>query len=471
MSAIHFSTALSFYIVLNIPDFQSFLIAPFDSKHDFESGQFERINNNELVSRLKKSDTAIDGCSKISLAERFTDVYPSRNKYGKDIGLLEIRLKDCIVNCSVQIRFENNRIYLYEWGTGVLVTQVSVTPHNITSASALKELEKEINEIFRQQFLRIVRVFIHEFALYASDMHFNEMPLRTHDNSEFNLAWIHTIYCFWGSDYFKADMGVMGWELNNDMVREFSNLLHQVPEDMSPAPERYVFYGWGSSLIVIKHHTLREHLDTIYSIIFLMQIIQNISLALYQLESTLNEKIYEIKPDRSEMKKGTKTYDERHSEIMNQISGIQQTRNSTFRFLEQFHYRSNVLIQNSDRLLLEKLENQWKLGDLESTITNKLNILEDRLREKSQFLYSKEQHDSLMKQDTLSKLFLWLTLVSLIGVSSQLVLLDPVNSLLSHRNFFWSHFFWALLLSFVIIMLVVFIYSAKIRNRIPHFRS
>jgi hypothetical protein len=65
MSAIHFSMALPFYIVLNIPDFRTFLIAPFDSKHDFESGQFERIDDNELVSRLKKSDTSIDGCSKI----------------------------------------------------------------------------------------------------------------------------------------------------------------------------------------------------------------------------------------------------------------------------------------------------------------------------------------------------------------------------------------------------------------------
>ena len=374
---------------------------------------------------------------------------------------------------GVQIRFENNRIYLYEWGTGVLVTQASVTPHDISSTSALRKLETDIKKIFKQQFLQIVRDFIHEFASYANAMHFKEMCLRNHDISETNLAWVHTIYCFWGRDYFKDDMGEMGWELKNEIVTELAKLLDQVPEDMSPVPERYVFYGWGSSLIFIKHDTLLEQLDTIKRIIFLMQITQNISLALSQLESTLNEKIYEIKPDHFEMKKGSKTYDEQHSEIMNQISKIQQARNSTFRFLEQFHYSTNPLIQNRERLLLEKLGNQWKLDDLEASIISKLNILEDTLREKSQFLYSKEQHDSLVKQDTLSKLFLALTLASIIGVLSQLVLLDPINSSLSKENFIWSHFFWALLLSLVIIILfvIIYFYSAKFRDRIPPFRS
>ncbi len=457
---------------MKIPDFRIFLIAPFDPKHDFEPGQFEGIDDNEVASLLEKSLTGIEGCSKIPFTEPFTDiVYPSKSRVGRNIGVLEIRLNDCMVNSGVQIRFENNRIYLYEWGTGVLVTQASVTRHNISSASALSQLESKIKEIFKQQFLQMVRTFVHEFTKYTAEKEFEEINLRIHENSETNLAWIHTIYCFWGKDYFKPNMGKMGWELKDEIVGELTNLLDQVLEDMSPVPERYAFYGWGSSLIFIKDDSLGQ-LETIKRIIFLMQTTQSICLSLGQLECTLNEIIYDIKPDDSELSKGNKTYDVQHSEIMKKISEIQIARNSTFRFLEQFHYSTSPLIQNRERLLREKLGNQWKLDDLEASITNKLNILENTLREKSQFLYSREQHDSLVKQDTLSNLFLALTLASIIGVLSQLVLLEPVNSSLSKEDIYQSHFLWALLISVVIILLFVITYKfTKLRNKILPVRS
>jgi hypothetical protein len=467
------------------------LIAPFDSKEDFAPGQFVGIDANEVASLLKKSVTGIEGCSKIPFTEPITDiVYPSKSKDGRNIGVLEIRLKDFMVNIGVQIRFENNRIYLYEWGTGVLVTQASVTPyegtgvlvtqasvthHNNWSTSAIRKLESKIKKIFKQQFLQIVRTFIHEFTKYTMEKNPEKIPLRTHDNSEIKLAWIHTIYCFWGTNYFKGDMGKMGWVLCDDTVGELTNLLDQVIEDMSPVPERYAFYGWGSSLIVIKHETLIAQLETIKRIIFLMQITQSICLSLSQLESTLNEKIYDIKPDDSELSKGSNTYDVQHSDIMEKLSEIQITRISTFKFLEQFHFSTSPLIQNRERLLREKLGNQWKLDDLEASIINKLNILENTLREKSQFLDSKEQHDSLVKQNTLGTLFLGLTLASIIGILSQLVLLEPVNTSLSKEDIYRSHFLWALLISSVVIAVVVIIYKkfTLLRNKIlpDHSRS
>lgn len=455
---------------MNISEYRTFLIAPFDTGHNFEAGQFESMNEDKLTIRLKESYPGIDECSKISLAEQFSDVYPSRNRRVKQISLLKIGLADYQLTSPVQIKFQNNSVYLYEWGTGVLVTEVSIITQNITSGSSLKELENEIIKLFKKQFLTIAKGLIQKFILFTRDLDFKHIDLHTGDNSETSLAWVHSIYCMWGGEYFEKEMGIMGWELKDEIKREFSNLLDQVPEDMSPAIDTFVFYGWGRSLFVIKNSTIAEHLNTINRVIFLMQLVQNISLALYQLESILNERIYDIEPDRPNVKKGSGRYEERYSDITLQIAEIQRIRNSTFKFLEQFHYSSNILMQNSERLLLEKLENQWKLGNLETSIRDKLNILEDRLREKGQFLYSQEQHDSLIKQDSLNKLFLWLTLVSIVSVFSQLVILDPISNILSHHDFFLSQFFWTIILSVAIIMVLLFIYSVSLRNTLSRVR-
>lgn len=387
---------------------------------------------------------------------------------------------------SSRCRFEDNAIDFYESGTGIFSTRAKVIFNKQENIPSIVEAEKNARTIIAEKFNREISELNKRFTEFVIMKKLKTVKGLTYNDSKVGtLGWLHTVYHFCNDQYFKQS-DIHG-ELTDDIWRDLSVLIDQVPQDMSPFVDRYVFYGEGKSLIVAKRSVTAEDIQ---ALVRLIETYQYYCFGLYQLDTFLTKEMYAIDVEGTDTvdigrhhhteDKYEDKIDEQLGKLRGKIERLNVIRSSTIRYLEQFRYSSNIVFIAGQRPLIEKLEEQWGLDKLERGIRNKLNLFEQELRSEEQTLIETGQELTNFrqwiitnKQDYLNKLILLFTLVSLASVIAQLVILSPLNEAFPERtdDLFKSQLFIVLSVSGVFIVIVLLLYMRSMKKNKQKFST
>jgi len=471
-----------------------FIHGPFATRTYVDAGQLGSIDDEFLNQFLKEKKAKVREYHKQSVADRTRK--PKSSLFGNNERInngLKLSLTDEYVKNykSAQLRFQNNSIYFYESGTAMFSTEVMITFQKGVEIPLLRELEDFAKNFVLDKFGAQLLSFSNMFSEIISSKKLRLIPGIAIDSCKAgHLGWLHTVFCFENEQLFAEKPTEALGQLKDDALKDFSGLLEQIPEDMSPLVDRYVFYGWGRSLIVTKGNIERSE---IVRLVELLEVYQYFTFGLYQLDTFLIKEMYELDPRSHEPNlrfniEGFENIDELNAEELNGIRAMIQrldnVRSSTIRYLEQFRYSSNVVLISGERPLIQRLDDQWGLEHIERGIRNKLDLLDRELSSEEQALIAKEnslivqkqnqnirqQQLSLEEQSYLNKLILMFTVITLAGVISQLIVLSPLNEAFPEKthDFVSSQLFVVLVASGGAIVLVVILFrrfASKLKAR------
>ena len=126
------------------------------------------------------------------------------------------------------------------------------------------------------------------------------------------------------------------------------------------------------------------------------------------------------------------------------------------------------------RLLLEQIIKQWRLEQTENSIRNELNFIANEVESMEQSLLSIKQEQLTVqqellttKQNHLNKLALAFTLITVVGVTAQIVILSPLKTMFPEttKELLWtSQLFIVMLAAAALIGGAVAYYSHAIRK-------
>lgn len=467
---------------------------PFATRIYVDAGQLGSIDDEFLNQFLKEKKAKVREYHKQLLVDRTRKPKSSlfANIERIDNGL-RLTLTDEPVKPykSAQLRFENNSIYFYESGTAMFSTEVMITFQKGLEIALLRELEEFAKNFVLDNFGTQLLSFSNMFSEIISSKKLRLVPGIAVDSCKAgHLGWLHTVFYFENEQLFADKPTEALGQLKDDALKDLSGLLEQIPEDMSPLVDRYVFYGWARSLILTKGNIERSE---IVRLVELLEIYQYFTFGLYQLDTFLIKEMYELdlrshKPNLRFNIDGVENIDELNASELNDIRAMIQrldnVRSSTIRYLEQFRYSSNVVLISGQRPLIQRLEDQWGLEHIERGIRNKLDLLDRELSSEEQALIAKEnslivqkqnqnikqQEFFLEEQGYLSKLILMFTVITLAGVISQLIVLSPLNETFPEKthDFVSSQLFVVLLASGALIAFVLILFrrfASKLKAR------
>jgi hypothetical protein len=351
---------------MQVKELRFFIHGPFPTRKYIATGQIKLIDDNLLNQDLKDlkekkrikehhKQSIVDGTRKFN-----SSVFSNVERIDDGIRFVLPDFKE--ISESAEYRFESNAIYFYESGTGMFSTEVAVTFQQEQNISVVKEAEKFACSIVMDKLKNDILDSNKVFSEIIASNKLKELPGISSESFELgHLAWLHMVYFLKNDNFFKDDTNSVKGQLKDDVCRDFSLLLGQILEDMSPLVDRYVFYGWGRSLILTKSDARKEE---VIRLVRLLEIFQYFCFGLYQLDTFLTKEMHRLNiglSNKDEPVAAVEREDVVERELKKLRSEIrlrENIRSFTIRYLEQFRYSSNVVFVSGERALIEKLEEQ-----------------------------------------------------------------------------------------------------------------
>ncbi len=446
-------------------EFDMFIHGPFATGVYLDAGKLSSIDDDFLGELVRESKNQITHYSKESIP------YMERI-----IHCIKLVLRDNReVSNSIIYKFENNTIYLYECGTGLFSTQITVTfqgaekGDSIVSVQKAEEFARDIvPKKFDDVLLNIIDIFSNTVKKQAGKKD-NKKGIRhlTWIESDYfklgQLAWLHSVYYFCKPHFFER----LKSQAKENTPTDLSFLPDQIPHEISSSMGRYVFitdFGIGRSIFITKE-TFSE--EDIIRLRRLLETYQYFYYGLYQLDTLLLKKMYRGNVDFNHQKNSSESINERLKKLEIMIGQLDNLKSSVIRYLEQFRYGSTLLVGPAgQRSLVEELEKQWDMDRMEEGIRNKLDLFGRELSSNEQEVLAKQQERLTKEERNLNSLFLYVTLISLAGLTAQLLVLSPVSDTFRQKSniLYNMDLYFVLLFSAIIIGIVFYSYRRRLKN-------
>ena len=349
---------------------------------------------------------------------------------------------------EVKLTFKDNIVNYFAAGTGLLTSTVKV---ELERDIALEDI-KSINEDDFARFIRSKVIDAYNKIPKMSDFkdvaekHFsNVVPLdndtvpRTSGIWRDDVAWIHIIYWFYNENFFDFDGSLLA-----HTIKPFESLLYEdmisITNFVLPSKGKcYVYYGWGRSLILSKDN---GNYAQVKKAVTTLEICQFFFLALYVLNFFFSSKVIcelSYSKNDNDIKNDKEYLDKEISDIRE----IKKVLNVATKLLEQYKNIFQIMFVSGKRAhkfesmelsILKKAETEYRLEKLQDDLRQKLEILQKDLSIKEQLLTAEKQlvivkkHTEMVeKQEGLNRNIFYFTIITLAGVSAQLIGLFPVN--------------------------------------------
>ena len=475
-------------------EFDMFIHGPFATGVYLDAGKLSSIDDDFLREFVGESKNQIRE-SKNQIIECSKDSIPYMKQRINGIKL--VLRNDREVSNSIIYKFENNTINLYECGTGLFSTQVTLTfqsaekADSIDSVKKAEELAKDIvTKKFENVLLNISKIF--SDIVNKQDIKKGIRKLTWIESDYFkigHLDWLHSVYYFCRPDFFE-DNGRLKAQAKENILTDLSFLPDQIHHEISSSMGRYVFitnFGFGRSLFITKETFSVENVIRLRR---LLETFQYFYYGLYQLDTFLLKKMYkgntdidhQKKPSESidqrlkkmykgntdidHQKKPSETIEDKLEDLKKMIEELDKHKSSILKYLEQFRYGSTFLVGPAgQRLLVEELEEQWDMERMEDGIRNKLDLFGRELSSKEQALLAKEQEVFSDEQRYLNKIILVFTVVSLGSLTAQVVDLSPWSEAFELKTIFYKTQLWIVLISTgLLVGIILLLYSKKLQK-------
>jgi DNA-binding MarR family transcriptional regulator len=350
-------------------------------------------------------------------------------------------------NLEIRLRFDDNTITFYGSGVGLFSSRITVqykgSIHDIIKVrneldasvkKAIQNVFKEYGSEYRRQDAMNKIKQEGRFRLIDG---FNLEQSRTS-----KLAWIHLIYWFYEKEYQKCDSRGLA-TVSEDVRDDFIDLLEQVPENMSVSRDRFIFYGWGRSLILTRDPE-ESTLKWIQNQIKLVETGQYSCFGHILIDHLLRRRLSRLVLDAS----GSAL---RSSILKEKIENFDKMRSAIVTYIEEFRSGINTILLSGETSLVKTLENQWRLEKLRESIRVKTESLGNERVSLEQSLLNE-------KQDRTNKIVLAFTIMGIASVTSAIVTLSPLSDWIEKENHFLSYFsqvFFFIITTIIVISLTV----------------
>jgi hypothetical protein len=149
----------------------------------------------------------------------------------------------------VDLKFENNIVYLFVLGIGIFSTRVTVKfrDSEVNVADIRDKLaniiQQDIKDNFTKTILEINKIFSkvagNYFKLVRRNFELDRSKVASY-------AWLHTIYWIYGEQSL-LDHPIISGVSDSEMQGAFAVLLDQELGSKPNFSDHYVYYGWGRS--------------------------------------------------------------------------------------------------------------------------------------------------------------------------------------------------------------------------------
>lgn len=330
-------------------------------------------------------------------------------------------------NLEIHLRFGNNVIDVYGSGVGLFSSTITVEYRGSTSdiSNIRDELEVSIKKVIQNSFKKNgSEEELKRFYDWIKDKgRFRLVPgfgLELAKTSK--LAWIHLIYWFYGTDFLECSSNGPSI-VNNDMRGDFINLLEQIPENMSFMRDRFVFYGWGRSLILTKNVD-ENAFKWVQDRVDLVETGQFACFGHILIDHMLGRKLSRL------VLQGPKL-DDASSNLKKRIEDFDKMKSAILAYIEEFRSGINIILFLGETSLVNTLENQWRLEKLRESIRNKIKSIDNERLSIEQALLNE-------KQDRTNKIVLAFTIMGIASVTSAIVTLSPLSDWIKTEHHFIS---------------------------------
>jgi hypothetical protein len=331
---------------------------------------------------------------------------------------------------KVYLECERNTIYVYPTGVGIFSSEVTVRySGDINKIKCNKhELEREVNRIIwdyfknqgsKQKINKLNNVISHGSRFKLVDIEY----FKLESARVASPAWKHTIYWFYGDNFFEEDKARGTQILTDDSRRDFTDLLEQSPKNMIFLQNRLVFYGWARSLILTdkpdkctKEWERTKH--WVRSRVKLLEVGQYSAFGYILLDHLLQRVLLNLTTD--EPLDEPTIVDQPDKDLKKKIELIDNIRLAMLVFLEEFRSGIKIIFHASAPYLAETLEGQWRLDKVEESVRNKLESLHNERSAREQSLITQ-------KQDRMNLVALAFTIIGIASVTSAIFALYPLE--------------------------------------------
>jgi hypothetical protein len=341
---------------------------------------------------------------------------------------------------EIHLKFDDNIIVVYGSGVGLFSSTITVEYNGDSS---------DISKVGNKLEASIKKVIQHNFKKYGSEDELKRYyewlrekgRLRLVDEfclglaKTSKLAWIHLIYYFYGGEFLEGDFSGVS-TINVNMRTVFIDLLEQFPENMSFIRDRFVFYGWGRSLILTKSAD-KSTLEWVEDKVKLVEIGQYSCFGHILIDHLLRRKLSRLVMEGPRLG------------VQERIKAFDRMRSAIVAYIEEFRSGINTILLSGETSLVSTLENQWRLEKLRESIRYKLQSLNSELS-------SIEQSLSHEKQDRTNNLVLAFTIMGIASVTTAIISLSPLNEWVDKLGpLLEPDFFFFIILTIIIIFLTV----------------
>ena len=316
---------------------------------------------------------------------------------------------------------EKNNIYIYPSGVVVFSSQVTV------------KYGDDINKIKHELEVKVKKIIQDNFKIQGSQIKLDKFNKSIKYGNRFKLvdvfnlesarvsspAWTHKIYWFYGNEFSEYDETKGEQKLKSSLVQDFTGLLEQSPENTLFLQDRFIFYGWGRSLILTDKSD-QSTKEWVRNKVNLVEIGQYSCFGHILLDYLMKRVISKLTVEEPIIAQSAKDL-EHGTELIDYV------RPPATVFLEEYRAGINAILHAGAPFLVKTLEDQWRLSKVEESIKNKLESLNN---ERSAI----EQSTIMQKQDRMNIISSSFTIMGIASVTAAIVALSPLNKWLEEEK-------------------------------------
>lgn len=294
--------------------------------------------------------------------------------------------------------------YFNDSGVGSCCLDLSISCEEGLTTNELDELSEKLNNLFKGY---LEEICFELTVSYRKAINFINVPhfkfsfipdIHQIDKSQAFLPWTHRIYHI-------HDHGLFELENPGDPFKKLLTPTASTDvENFAIYPDRYIYFGWGHSIIITKDNNnigMPESNININAYVRLLQIAQANWHCLDNISKIIELARLSFYKDIHNKRKKIKILTTNIVKVRNFTKCIETV-------LDNFE-GINITFDTEKRKLLEELHKRWLQQDLISRVRNKLTVIEEFL----DFLYirKKEQHDG-----SLNTILSVITIISVVEV-------------------------------------------------------
>jgi hypothetical protein len=308
------------------------------------------------------------------------------------------------------LHFEDINFYFHEFGVSICSAKVNIKQKDGIKISEIDEISESLNGFFKDYFQKIsyqlakvYRKVIHELDIPSYQFDFFPQ-IENIDKEKHFIPWTHRVYHIQDDEIFHLE----------NPGKPFQFLLTPSKkmdvQDLSIYDNRYIYFGWGHSLILQSNHQdgFSQTNCPVCDYVRLIEIAQ------------ANWSNLEILADLVDITHAS-FHDHygkmRTKELSKRIDKIHVFKRALSRILD-YYQGVKITFDTEKRILLKELNERWLTQNMYDKLLLRLNEIEALLED----LYDKEKE---RREEALNIIALLFTIISIVDIIA--VIIDIIN--------------------------------------------